>query len=96
MEVQSWKEGVLRNPEEIGRIVETPGYLGGKPRFDGTRIGVDMILEYLEHGWTDAQVLEGWPALTPRDLEAAREFAAGASRSEPPRVGHRAPRANRS
>lgn len=64
----------MRHPEEIGRIVETPGWLGGKPRFDGTRIGVAMILQYIENGWTDEEILDGWPALTPRDLQAARQL----------------------
>ncbi len=34
-----------RDPATIGRITVTPGVLVGKPRIDGTRIGVDLILE---------------------------------------------------
>ena len=31
----------------LKRVVSTPGALGGKPRIDGTRVGVSHILEAL-------------------------------------------------
>ena len=37
----------------LKRIVSTPGILGGKPRIDGTRVGVTHILEALAAGEPD-------------------------------------------
>lgn len=56
------------------RIVATPGTLFGKPRIKGTRIGVEFILELMGSGWTEAQVLENYPHLTPEDLQAVFAF----------------------
>ena len=40
------------------QIVSTPGVLGGKPRIDGTRISVEMILELLSLEWTIENIME--------------------------------------
>jgi len=40
------------------QIVSTPGVLGGKPRIDGTRISVELILELLSLEWTIENILE--------------------------------------
>ena len=57
-------------------IDERPDVLGGKPVFKGTRLGVQMILEELAHGATEAQLLHSYPTLRPGHLKAAYEYAA--------------------
>ena len=56
------------------RIVTTPDTLFGKPRIKGTRIGVEFVMQLFASGWTEAQVLEGYPHLKPEDLQAVFAF----------------------
>ena len=55
-------------------IVSDPNTLFGRPRIKGTRIGVDFLLELLESGWSEAQILENYPHLTAADLQAVFAF----------------------
>jgi uncharacterized protein (DUF433 family) len=57
-----------------GRIVTTPDTLFGRPRIDGTRIGVDLILDLLASGWTEEGILEQYPQLKREDLQAVFAF----------------------
>ena len=57
-----------------------PGVRSGKPCFNGTRITVYDVLEYLAGGMTEAQLLADFPALTPQHLRAALAFAAARER----------------
>jgi uncharacterized protein (DUF433 family) len=56
------------------RIVSDPDTLFGKPRIKGTRIGVELILDLLASGWSEAQILENYPHLKPEDLQAVFSF----------------------
>jgi uncharacterized protein (DUF433 family) len=60
----------------LNRVVSTPGVLGGKPRIDGTRVGVSHILEALAAGDTADEIVESLPWLTHDDIRAALLFAA--------------------
>lgn len=60
----------------LNRIVTTPGVLGGKPRIDGTRVGVSHILEALAAGDTADEIVESLPWLTHEDIRAALIYAA--------------------
>jgi uncharacterized protein (DUF433 family) len=60
----------------LKRIVATPGVLGGKPRIDGTRVGVTHVLEALAAGDTPDQIVEALPWLTHEDIKAALLYAA--------------------
>ena len=51
-------------------IVADPAVLGGKPTIKGTRISVEFILQRLAQGWTEAELLENYPRLTPKHLQA--------------------------
>ena len=53
-----------------------PGVRSGKPCFKGTRITVYDMLEYLEGGMTEVELLADFPVLTPQHIRAAREFDA--------------------
>jgi uncharacterized protein (DUF433 family) len=51
-------------------IVSDSQVLLGKPTIKGTRISVELILELLSTGWTEAQILESYPTLTVESLKA--------------------------
>ncbi|HEX8258358.1 MAG TPA: DUF433 domain-containing protein [Allosphingosinicella sp.] len=56
-------------------IHSDPDILGGKPVVRGTRISVELILEYFADGCSLADVLEAYNHLTPEDVRAALSFA---------------------
>ena len=56
-------------------IVETPGTLSGKPRIDGTRIGVLHILAHLDTGETPEEIAEeSYPHLSIEQVEEAVDW----------------------
>jgi len=57
-------------------IVEDPDVLGGRPVVAGTRLAVDFILDLLAQGWTEEQLLENYPGLSRKALEAVFAFSA--------------------
>jgi uncharacterized protein (DUF433 family) len=57
-------------------IVSNPDILLGKPAIKGSRISVELILGWLENGWTYEQILESYPNVTRADILAALAFAA--------------------
>jgi uncharacterized protein (DUF433 family) len=58
-----------------GHIHSDPGILGGKPVVRGTRISVELILEYLEDGGTVVDIIDAYPHVTEADVRAAVAFA---------------------
>jgi len=66
------------NPEQATwrqRIVSTPDVLNGKPRIDGTRIPVALILGYLAAGNTHDDIIKEFPDLTREDIAACLDYA---------------------
>ena len=59
-------------------IHSDPSILVGKPVVVGTRLAVDFILDLLAAGWTEAQILENYPTLTPEGLQSVFAFTAEA------------------
>jgi len=57
-------------------IVSDPNVLAGKPVVRGTRLAVDFILGLFAAGWTQQQVLDSYPSLTPESLRAVFAYAA--------------------
>ena len=58
-------------------IVRTPGTLGGRPRIDGTRIGVHAIaIEVVEFGVSPERIVseEYWPYLSLAQVHAALAY----------------------
>ena len=51
-------------------IVSDKNILLGKPTIRGTRISVELILELLETGWNEKQLLESYPSLSEDSLRA--------------------------
>jgi uncharacterized protein (DUF433 family) len=57
------------------RIVLDPAVLAGKPVVKGTRLSVAFILELLAEGWSESEILDNYPGLTPEDLRACLAYA---------------------
>jgi uncharacterized protein (DUF433 family) len=64
------------------RIVSDPAVLGGKPCIKGTRISVEMILEWIASGASRDDIVKSYPQLTAEDVEEALNFAAQSLRNE--------------
>jgi uncharacterized protein (DUF433 family) len=61
-------------------IHSNPDILLGKPVIKGTRLSVEFILGLFATGWTEAQILENYPTLTPDSLRAVFAFASDCMR----------------
>ncbi len=59
-----------------------PHILWGKPVVKGTRLAVEFILGLFAAGWSERQVLDNYPTLTPEALRAVFAFAAECMREE--------------
>jgi len=57
------------------RIEIDPEICHGKPRIKGTRIMVDLILEWLEEGKTFEDIIDAYPQLSNKDISAAIGYA---------------------
>lgn len=56
-------------------IVSTPEVLSGKPRIDGTRIPVALILGYLAAGNTPDEIIKEFPDLSQENIAACLDYA---------------------
>lgn len=57
-------------------IEVNPKVMMGKPVIRGTRITVELILRKLSEGATHAELLEAYPKLTRKNIQAAIRYAA--------------------
>ena len=57
------------------RIVRNPEILVGKPVVKGTRIPVEVVLEYLAHNPDFAELFADYPRLTMDDVQACLAYA---------------------
>jgi uncharacterized protein (DUF433 family) len=64
------------------RITSDPGILGGKPIVRGTRISVELILEWMASGATRDEIIRKHPHLAPEDVEQALGYAAASVKNE--------------
>ena len=55
-------------------IVNSKGILGGKPRISGTRMSVDVISNYLTHGYGTKEIKKDYPHLTDDQIIAAFDY----------------------
>lgn len=55
-------------------ITSDDSILQGKPIIKGTRISVEFILERLADGWSEKDILENYPRLTPEALKAVYAY----------------------
>ena len=56
-------------------IISDPNICNGKPTFQGTRITVNTILEFLSNGSSREEILYQYPKLTEKDIDNAILFA---------------------
>lgn len=56
-------------------IVSTPEVIGGKPRINGTRISVALILGYLASGSTPDEIINEFPDLKHEHIAACLDYA---------------------
>ncbi len=64
------------------RITSDPAILGGKPIIRGTRISVELVLEWMAFGATRDQILQRHAQLTAADVEQALGYAAASVKNE--------------
>lgn len=64
------------------RIKSGPAILGGKPIIRGTRISVEMVLEWLASGATRDEIVQRRDHLTAADVEQAIGYATAALKNE--------------
>lgn len=62
----NWKEHIVVNPD----------VLAGKPIIKGTRISVELLLDWFASGWSYDDILRAYPHLTREQVQAAMAFAA--------------------
>ena len=51
-------------------IISDKSILMGKPVIKDTRLSVEFLLERLANGWSEKQLLENYPRLSPEALQA--------------------------
>ncbi len=56
-------------------ITQDPKILGGKPVIAGTRMSVEVILEFLAGGMEIKEMLKEYPSLTREQIQAAIQYA---------------------
>jgi uncharacterized protein (DUF433 family) len=64
------------------RIASNPAVLSGKPCIKGTRISVEMILEWIASGATRDAIVASYPQLIEDDIEQALQYAAKAVKND--------------
>jgi uncharacterized protein (DUF433 family) len=57
------------------RISLDPAVLAGKPVIKGTRLAVEFIIGLFAEGWSESDILTGYPGLAHEDLMACLAYA---------------------
>ena len=68
------------NETPFGRVATNPLVLAGKPVLKGTRISVELIMQLLAGGWSDADIIDCYDRVSPEDIEACIRYAATGAR----------------
>jgi uncharacterized protein (DUF433 family) len=56
-------------------IERDPNVLTGKPVIKDTRISVELVLDLFGSGWTEEDILDNYPHLSPADIRACLLYA---------------------
>ena len=64
----------------LDRISINPKICHGQPCVKGTRVMVWLIVQYLAHGDSMADILAAYPSLTREDIQACLAYAAEVTR----------------
>ena len=62
--------------QELNRITQQPGMMGGKPCIRGMRVTVGMIVGQVASGRTPEEILADFPYLERDDITQALRYAA--------------------
>jgi len=57
------------------KIVINPDVCNGQPTFEGTRIAVQTVLEFLGAGDSPEDIVREYPVLSPDDVREALKFS---------------------
>ncbi len=79
----------LKTTRETQRIHADPAIMVGKPVIRGTRIPVELILDWLSGNLDLDEFFAAYPDLTIEDIQAALKFARNAVRADYLRSGER-------
>ena len=66
---------VLERTDWRQLIVSTPDVLSGKPRINGTRIPVALVLGYLAEGCSPDEIIHEFPDLKREQIAACLDYA---------------------
>ena len=64
------------------RITLESTVLVGKPVIRGTRLSVEFIIGLMAGGWSEADILENYPAIAHEDIAACLNYARDLVQSE--------------
>ncbi len=64
----------FRKPTGVGKIIKQTNIAKKNEVFEGTRIPVTVVEEYLSEGYKIGDVLKDYPTLKRKDIDAAIEF----------------------
>jgi len=64
------------------RIIIDPAILAGKPVIRGTRLAVELIVDLLAQGWSEADILKNYAGITHEDIAACLRYASHVLQSE--------------
>ena len=56
-------------------IISTPEVLHGKPRLNGTRLSVSLILGFLAAGYSVEDIMKEYPGIKPAQVAACLDYA---------------------
>ncbi len=87
LEIPVQQNDTMLTMDDQPRITTDPHVLGGKPAVRGTRLGVAFLRGLVAQGWSDDELLDSYPRLTPEALFAVKQI----SDSELTRIHAQAP-----
>jgi uncharacterized protein (DUF433 family) len=61
-----------RKPEHLGKVDRVRGVMGGEECFQGTRIPVRIVRDYLNDGASVDEILADYPSLSIQDIQAVK------------------------
>ena len=64
------------------KIVLDANILVGKPVIKGTRLAVELIIDLLAQGWSEADILRNYNGLTREDIQACLAYASASLHAE--------------
>lgn len=74
--LQAIRDQNARSEEEKGHVVQKKFVLSNQEVFDGTRVPVSAVVNYLRRGASERDILAEYPDLTAKDIAAAKALHA--------------------